>query len=87
MCALASVCLRVDSHGENQHVVLSAPKGQLYHCPVNHIGSRQNVFITVDNVSFVMDNVKNNSVTGSHFLVDGCAAEAQNENSCEPSCL
>lgn len=34
-----------------------------------------------------MDNVKNNSITGGHFLVGGCATEAQHENSCEPSCV
>lgn len=67
--------------------MLGAPRGQLHRWPVNHIGLQQNVFIIVDNVSFVMDNVKNNSIMRGHFLVGGCAAEAQCENSCEPSCL
>lgn len=43
----------VHSCAENQHVVFSAPKGQLQHWPVNHIDPQQNAFITVDSVSFV----------------------------------
>lgn len=82
------VCIRVYSRDSpDQHVLLSAPKGHLHHWPVNHINPQQNVFITVEKVSFVMDNVKNNSIMRGHFLVSGCPTQTQHQNSCKPSCL
>lgn len=71
----------------HQHVVVCVHSGHLYRRPVNHIGPQQNVFITVNNVSVVMDNVKNNSIVRGCFHFGGCATEAQHENSHEPSHL
>lgn len=71
----------------HQHVVVCVHSGHLYRKPVNHIGPQQNVFITVNNVSVVMDNVKNNSIVRGCFHFGGCATEAQHENSHEPSHL
>lgn len=68
-----------------KHVVVCVHSGHLYRQPVNHIGPQQNVFITVNNVSVVMDNVKNNSIVRGCFHFGGCATEAQHENSHEPS--
>lgn len=78
----------VYSPAENRHGVLGGLKGQLHHWPVNHTGPQQNVFITVDNVSFVMDNVINTSIRRNpNYLVGGCAALAQHENSYELSVI
>lgn len=51
-----------------------------HHRPVDHTGLQQNVFIDEENVSPVLDNVKekNNSIMRGHLLVGGCATQREN---------
>lgn len=51
-----------------------------HHRPVDHTGLQQNVFIDEENVSPVLDNVKekNNSIMRGHLLLGGCATQREN---------
>lgn len=70
----------VYSPAENQHGVLAQRVNST-------TGPQQYVCITVDNVSFMMGNVTNSSIRRNLYLVGGCAALAQHENSYEPPWL
>lgn len=87
-CSLEGVPCPVFARARIQtNTALCALSGHLYHPPANHKGPQQNVFITGDNVSLVIDNVKKNSIVRGCFHFGGCATEAQCENSHEPSHL
>lgn len=69
---------------KNQQVFVCLLGGQPHHRPVKQTGPQQNSFITVNNVSLMMDSVRTGLIIRGCFLVGGCASEAQHENSFEP---